>query len=139
MDTVTLLKEVRSAGCDVSAAGGRLTVRGPRAAEELVNRLLGRKAEVLGILTGHVRDEPSPRPNDKRWSPADEEGSRPCRHCGGPIVFGQVASDTADPKAVGRWIPQDPDLHPHCCGYRGDQLEREAIEAVEAKTGLTDG
>ena len=50
MDSVTLLADAQAAGLSVRAAGDRLVVRGPRAAEHLARRLLARKEEVLPLL-----------------------------------------------------------------------------------------
>ena len=50
MDSVTLLADAQAAGLSVHAAGDRLVVRGPRAAEHLARRLLARKEEVLPLL-----------------------------------------------------------------------------------------
>jgi hypothetical protein len=51
MTATELLAAAERAGLQVRAAGERLIVRGPRAAEALGRVLLARKAEVLAVLT----------------------------------------------------------------------------------------
>lgn len=45
-----LLAQATTAGLDVTAAGERLIVRGPRSAEAIARRLLAHKADVLAAL-----------------------------------------------------------------------------------------
>lgn len=59
MDCVALLEEARSAGLEVRADGGKLTIKGPRKAEPLAKNLLAHKASVLELLR---RDHNSLRP-----------------------------------------------------------------------------
>jgi hypothetical protein len=50
MDGLTLLRQARDAGLAVTAAGGRLVIRGPRRAEPVALMLLAHKPEVLTAL-----------------------------------------------------------------------------------------
>ncbi len=47
---VTILTEARAAGLDIRIEPGRLVVRGPRMLEDIAQRLLARKHEVLALL-----------------------------------------------------------------------------------------
>jgi hypothetical protein len=51
MDALALLLRARDVGLRVEAAGGKLTVRGPKRAEAVVRLLAEHKAEVLAALT----------------------------------------------------------------------------------------
>jgi len=50
MGALTLVREARRAGLDVSAAGNTLIVRGPRRLEPVAQALLARKPSVLRAL-----------------------------------------------------------------------------------------
>ena len=50
MDGLTLLRQARQAGLDVTAAGDRLVVQGPRHLEAVARRLLAAKLTVLEAL-----------------------------------------------------------------------------------------
>jgi hypothetical protein len=58
-DVVSLLAEARAAGVSVAADGERLTISGPRGAEEFGRRLLERKAEVRAVLGEAAQDRAS--------------------------------------------------------------------------------
>ena len=104
MDSVTLLAAAQAAGLSVRAAGDRLVVRGPRAAEHLARRLLAHKLQVLPLL--HAEEEAQAeigwraaalRPQVPPSGPipflvardgvyTDEEGR--CLSCGDPLEDG---------------------------------------------------
>jgi hypothetical protein len=62
MGRVTLLELARAAGLSVSSKAGRLVIKGPRSADALARELIGRKAEVLGLLDELAPEQSPPAP-----------------------------------------------------------------------------
>ena len=89
------------------------------------------------VIIGPFLPEPEMNPAvavaHDRWSLEDErECSSRCKRCGGPIQWGKIIEDTADPDAVGRWMPLGPDLMPHspCGGANAGRVPK--VEASAA-------
>lgn len=78
----------------------------------------------------HPTAEPKPRPTWPSW---DERGAKPCRRCGGPVIWGKIESDEwgeATTLQIGdrnfrTWMLLDPDLMPHGCRPRRASLEMD--------------
>jgi hypothetical protein len=96
MDGMTLLTQAQAAGLTVEADGNRLVLRGPKSAEELAQRLLRNKAEVMAALDNApaVDGPESPAASETDFSAADGTlaASRfanwarpPCPTCGGVL------------------------------------------------------
>lgn len=64
MDVLSLVRAARAAGLDVSATDGRLRIRGPKAADDLVRELGRRKTDVLAVL---ATAEPCRLCHERRW------------------------------------------------------------------------
>jgi hypothetical protein len=76
MTAPELLGYARSAGLTVLADGDRLVLRGPQECEELARQLLGRKAEILGLLRQpkpNGANPTCPAPGLTAWDQAEAE------------------------------------------------------------------
>lgn|GEM_PF-3455833 len=93
--------------------------------------LLQHEAEAAALKIA-IQPPPAPQPftdavtdtDVPQWPVWDKTGAKPCRRCGGPIIFGEITSDeygditTMQREPRRKWWIMDPDLMPHACGKR---------------------
>jgi hypothetical protein len=62
---LTLIQEAREAGLSLRPEGDNLIIRGPKAAEPLVRRLIENKPAVMDALTMPTQPSPPPPPTER--------------------------------------------------------------------------
>lgn len=73
----------------------------------------------------------------ERWSIPDQSFTSRCKHCAGPIVWGEVTAMDGDAPEHRRFIPLDPDLEPHGCGVRRVETIPSPVEPVSDVANLS--